>query len=126
VPDLSMILKQLLVEEGNGLDQCTLSNVEDGSMITRYGIIEIVQLVPDRVNSHTYTSKAFGEVWLGLWHKIFAIVSKISIMLRMIRKFASETSRPSKVTRKHTHGKISEVVQPRNEHKMWNTRKRSC
>ena len=45
-----MILKQVLVEEGNELDQCTLSNVEDGSMITQYGIMEIVQLVPDRVN----------------------------------------------------------------------------
>ena len=55
-----MILKQVLVEERNELDQCTLSNVEDGSMITRYGIMEIVQLVPDHVNSHTYTSKAFG------------------------------------------------------------------
>ena len=47
---LSMILKQVLVEERNELDQCTLSNVEDGSMITQYGIMEIVQLVPDRVN----------------------------------------------------------------------------
>jgi hypothetical protein len=45
-----MILKQVLVEERNELDQCTLSNVEDGSMITEYGIMEIVQLVPDRVN----------------------------------------------------------------------------
>jgi hypothetical protein len=45
-----MILKQVLVEERNELDQCTLSNVEDGSMITQYGIMEIVQLVPDRVN----------------------------------------------------------------------------
>ena len=65
MPGLSMILKQVLVEERNELNQCTLSNVENGLMITRYGIMEIVQLVPDRVNSHTYTSKAFGGVWLG-------------------------------------------------------------
>ena len=45
-----MILKQVLVKERNELDQCTLSNVEDGSMITQYGIMEIVQLVPDRVD----------------------------------------------------------------------------
>ena len=103
MPDLSMILKQVLVEEGNELDQCTLSNVEDGSMITRYGIMEIVQLVLDRVNSHTYTSKAFGRVWLGWWHKIFAIVSKISIMLRKIHKFASEIGRPIAKIHENTH-----------------------
>ena len=90
------------MEEREELDQMYLSNVEDGSMITQYGTMEISQLVPDLVNSHTYTSKAFGGVWLGWWHKIFAIVSKISIMLRKIRKFASATSRPSKVTR-NTH-----------------------
>ena len=58
------------MEEREELDQMYLSNVEDGSMITQYGIMEIVQLVPDRVKSHTYTSKAFGGVWLGWWHKI--------------------------------------------------------
>ena len=78
-----------------------------------------------RFVSHTYTSKTYGVAWLGWWHKIFAIVSKISIMLKEIHKFASETSRPIaiSVTRKHTHGWINEVVQPRNEHKMWNPRK---
>ena len=46
-------------------------------------------------------------------------------MLEKIRKFASETSRPIAMggTRKHTHGSINGVVQPRNEHKMWSPRK---
>ena len=43
-------------------------------------------------------------------------------MLKEIHKFASVTSRPIAMngTRKHTHGYIKGVVQPRNEHKMWN------
>ena len=43
-------------------------------------------------------------------------------MLKEIHKFASETSRPIAMngTRKHTHGQINGVMQPRNELKMWN------
>ena len=46
-------------------------------------------------------------------------------MLKEIHKFASETSRPIAMggTQKHTHRLINGVVQPRNEHKMWNPRK---
>ena len=48
------------MEERKELDQCTLSNVEDGSMITQQCIGEIAQLVPILVGSHTYTSKAYS------------------------------------------------------------------
>ena len=48
------------MKERKELDQCTLSNVEDGSMIIQECIKEIAQLVLDLVNSHTYTSKAYG------------------------------------------------------------------
>jgi hypothetical protein len=51
------------VEEREELDQMYLSNIEDGSMITQYGIMEVAQLVPDLVYSHTYTTKAYGVAW---------------------------------------------------------------
>ena len=38
----------------------TLTDVEDGSMITPMCNKEIAQLVPILVGSHTYTSKAYG------------------------------------------------------------------
>ena len=50
--------------------KCTLTGVEDGSMITQMWNKEIAQLVPILVGSHTNTSKAYGGAWLGWWHKI--------------------------------------------------------
>jgi hypothetical protein len=84
----------------------TFSIVEDGSMITQYGIMEVGQLVPDLViltPTQVQLLEGLGE---DKWHKIDAIVSKISIMLRMIHKVASETSRPiaRNGTQKYTHG----------------------
>lgn len=50
--------------------------------------------------------KAYGGAWLEWWHKIFAIASKISIMLKKIHKFASETSRPIAKVYTETHTRI--------------------
>ena len=64
------------VEEREELDQMYLSNVEDGSMITQYGIMEVAQLVPDLVNSHTYTIKLVELLGEDSGTKFDAIVSK--------------------------------------------------
>ena len=57
--------------------KCTLTDVEDGSMITQMWNKEIAQLVPILVGSHTYTSKS---LWVELGEdggtKFDAIVSK--------------------------------------------------
>ena len=47
-------------EKEKNYTKCTLTNVEDGSMITQMCNKEIAQLVPILVGSHTYTSKAYG------------------------------------------------------------------
>ena len=44
--------------------KCTLTDVEDGSMITPMYNKEITQLVPILVDSHTYTSKSLW--WISV------------------------------------------------------------
>ena len=56
--------------------KCTLTDVEDGSMITQMCNKEIAQLVPILVGSRTYTNKAYSGARLGWWHIIDAIVSE--------------------------------------------------
>ena len=47
-------------EKEKNYTKCTLTDVEDGSMITQMCNKEIAQLLPILVGSHTYTSKAYG------------------------------------------------------------------
>ena len=72
--------------------------------------------------SHTQTKRLMEQLGQDGGTKQLQFASKISIMLKKIHKFASVTSRPIAIssTRKHTHGQINEVVQPRNELKIWN------
>jgi hypothetical protein len=72
-------------------------------MITQYGIIEVGQLVPDLVNLTPTQVKLLDELGKEKWHKIDAIVSKISIMLRKIHKFTSEANVNSKEKYTETH-----------------------
>ena len=44
--------------------KCTLTDVEDGSMITQVWNKEIAQSVPILVDSHTYTSKSLW--WISV------------------------------------------------------------
>jgi hypothetical protein len=52
-------------KKGENYTKCTLTDVENGSMITQWCNKEIAQLVPISSISHTYTSKAYGGARWG-------------------------------------------------------------
>ena len=68
---LSIILsKYVSGRKRTTYNKCTLTDVEDGSMVTQICNKEIAQLVPILVGSHTTQVKAYGGARLGWWHKI--------------------------------------------------------
>src|SRR3989337_1559781 len=74
-PGLSIIRRKYASErKRRTYTKCTLTDVEDGSMITQMWNKEIAQLVPILVGAHTYTSKS-------LWWSSVRMVAQNSMQL---------------------------------------------
>ena len=94
---------------------CTLTNVEAGSMITQMWSKEIAQSVPILVASHTYTSKS---LW---WSSVRMVAQNLMQSLVSFNNVVNDsqvcnaTSRPivKYGAQKHTRKEISGVMQPR-------------
>ena len=70
-------------EKEKNYTKCTLTNVEDGSMITQMCNKEIAQLVSILVGSHTYTNKAF---WWSLVRMVAQNLMQLLVRLNNVEK----------------------------------------
>lgn len=112
-------------EKEKNYTKCTLTNLEDGSMITEMCNKEIAQLVPILVGFHTYTNKAFG------WSLVRMVAQNfMQLLVRLndvekdsqICKCNKKTNSNWLYTETHTRtGKWGCAT--KNELNMWNPRK---
>ena len=81
--------------------KCTLTDVEDGSMITQICNKEIAQLVPILVGSHTYTSKS---LWWSSVRMVAQNLTQLLVRLKDVEKDSQmqQVYQASSGTWKHT------------------------